>query len=177
GRVMVWRGQGAEALPLLAGQAAQVAPRLPVLAAAMYSDAANGATTVGSYLEAERLAWRAAGLLHDGADPALHGAVLAMLGWALILRGKTSQARRVLAEAARVGEALDPLGPDWLWLHLVLRCDVPLGRFERARAASLELCQRAREAGALAALGGMLLVAADTAFRLGDWDAADTAAL
>jgi ATP/maltotriose-dependent transcriptional regulator MalT len=100
-----------------------------------------------------------------------------MLGWALILRGKTSQARRVLAEAARVGEALDPLGPDWLWLHLVLRCDVPLGKFERARAASLELCQRAREAGALAALGGMLLVAADTAFRLGDWDAADTAAL
>src|SRR5439155_168158 len=45
------------------------------------------------------------------------------------------------------------------------------------RTESLELCQRAREAGALAALGGLLLVAADTAFRLGDWDAADTAAL
>jgi DNA-binding CsgD family transcriptional regulator len=177
GRVMLWLGQGADALPLLVEQAGLAAPRLPALAAAMYSDAANGATMIGSYLEAERLAWRAAGLLHDGADPALRGAVLAMLGWALILRGKASRARRVLAEAARIGEALDPLGPDWLWMHLVLRCDVPLGEFEQARAESLELCQRAREAGALAALGGMLLVAADTAFRLGDWDAADTAAL
>jgi len=177
GRVMLWLGQGADALPLLVEQAGLAAPRQPALAAAMYSDAANGATMIGSYLEAERLAWRAAGLLHDGADPALRGAVLAMLGWALILRGKAPRARRVLAEAARIGGALDPLGPDWLWLHLVLRCDVPLGEFERARTESLELCQRAREAGALAALGGMLLVAADTAFRLGDWDAADTAAL
>src|SRR5204862_2878792 len=42
---------------------------------------------------------------------------------------------------------------------------------------SLELSRRPREAGALAALSGMLLVAADTAFRLGDWDTADAAAL
>ena len=177
GRMMVWRGLGAEAVPLLVGQAGLVAPRLPALAAAMYSDAANGATTIGSYLEAERLAWRAAGLLRDGTDPALRGAVLGMLGWALTLRGKASQARRVLGEAARLAEGLDPLGPDWPWLHLILRCQIPLGEFEQARAKSLELCRRAREAGALAALSGMLLVAADTAFRLGDWDAADAAAL
>ena len=177
GQVMLWRGQGAEALPLLAGQAGLVAPRLPALAAAMYSDAANCATTTGSYLEAERLAWRAAGLLPADADPALRGAVLGMLGWALLLRGKASQARLVLGEAARLAAGDDPLGPDWLSLHLVLRCQIPLGEFERARAESLELCRRAREAGALAAVGGTLLVAADTAFRLGDWDAADAAAL
>ena len=174
---MVWRGLGAEAVPLLTGQAALVAPRLPALAAAMYSDAANGATTIGSYLEAERLAWRAAGLLDDGTDPALRGAVLGLLGWALTLRGKASQARRVLGEAARLAEGLDPLGPDWSWLHLILRCQIPLGEFEQARAKSLDLCRRAREAGALAALSGMLHVAADTAFRLGDWDTADAAAL
>ena len=177
GRMMVWRGLGAEAVPLLTGQAALVAPRLPALAAAMYSDAANGATTIGSYLEAERLAWRAAGLLDDGTDPALRGAVLGLLGWALTLRGKASQARRVLGEAARLAEGLDPLGPDWSWLHLILRCQIPLGEFEQARAKSLDLCRRAREAGALAALSGMLHVAADTAFRLGDWDTADAAAL
>ncbi|HWM95639.1 MAG TPA: AAA family ATPase, partial [Streptosporangiaceae bacterium] len=99
GRMMVWRGLGAEAVPLLVGQAGLVAPRLPALAATMYSDAANGATTIGSYLEAERLAWRAAGLLPADTDPALRGAVLGMLGWALTLRGKASQARRVTGEA------------------------------------------------------------------------------
>jgi ATP/maltotriose-dependent transcriptional regulator MalT len=35
------------------------------------------------------------------------------------------------------------------------------------------LCERARESGALAVLGGALLVAADVAFRLGQWDLAD----
>jgi DNA-binding CsgD family transcriptional regulator len=177
GQVMLWRGQAAEALPLLAGQAGLVAPRLPALAAAMYSDAANCATTTGSYLEAERLAWRAAELLPADADPALRGAVLGMLGWALLLRGKASRARRVLGEAARLAEGDDPLGLDWLSQHLVLRCQIPLGEFERARAESLELCRRTREAGALASVGGALLVAADAAFRLGDWDAADAAAL
>jgi DNA-binding CsgD family transcriptional regulator len=177
GQVMLWRGQAAEALPLLAGQAALVAPRLPALAAAMYSDAANCATTTGSYLEAERLAWRAAGLLPADADPALRGTVLGMLSWALLLRGKASRARRVLGEAARLAEDDDPLGLDWLSQHLVLRCQIPLGEFERARAESLELCRRTREAGALASVGGALLVAADAAFRLGDWDAADAAAL
>ena len=177
GQVMLWRGQAAEALPLLAGQAALVAPRLPALAAAMYSDAANCATTTGSYLEAERLAWRAAGLLPADADPALRGTVLGMLSWALLLRGKASRARRVLAEAARLAEGDDPLGLDWLSQHLVLRCQIPLGEFERARAESLELCRRTREAGALASVAGALLVAADAAFRLGDWEAADAAAL
>jgi hypothetical protein len=59
----------------------------------------------------------------------------------------------------------------------LLRCQIPLGEFEQAKAKSLELGRRAREAGALAALSGMLHVAADTAFRLGDWDTADAAAL
>jgi DNA-binding CsgD family transcriptional regulator len=176
GQVMLWCGQAAEALPLLAGQAGLVAPRLPALAAAMYSDAANCATTIGSYLEAERLAWRAAELLPADADRALRGSVLGMLGWALLLRGKASRARRVLGEAIRLAEGDDPLGLDWLAQHLILRCWIPLGEFERARAESLELCRRTREAGALASVGGALLVAADAAFRLGDWDAADAAA-
>jgi DNA-binding CsgD family transcriptional regulator len=177
GQVMLWRGQAAEALPLLAAQAGLVAPRLPALAAAMYSNAANCATTTGSCLEAERLAWQAAGLLPADADPALRGAVLGMLAWALLLRGKASRARRVLREAARLSQGDDPLGLDWLSQHLILRCQIPLGEFERARADSMELYRRTREAGALASVGGTLLVAADAAFRLGDWDAADAAAL
>jgi DNA-binding CsgD family transcriptional regulator len=199
--MLVWRGRADEATPLLVSRAEQVAERLPALAAMMYADASNGATTTGSYLEAERLARRAAGLLSDGAawgagmhraagadgadgpreapgpGPAGHGAVLAMLGWALCLRGKAPEARLVLGEAARLAHGLDRLGPDWPWLHVLLRCHIPLWDFERARAESLEAAGRARDAGALAALSGLLMIAADTSFRLGDWDAADAAAI
>src|SRR5690349_17916808 len=198
GRMLVWRGRADEATPLLVSQAEQVAARMPALAAMMYAGASDGATTTGSYLEAERLARRAAGLLRDGpawdagtrlaagADgprepsgpgPAGHGAVLAMLGWALCLRGKAPEARLVLGEAARLAHGLDRLGPDWPWLHVLLRCHIPLWDFERARAESLEAAGRARDAGALAALSGLLMIAADTAFRLGDWDVADAAAI
>src|SRR5581483_1132393 len=142
------RGGAAGPTPLLVGQAEQVAARLPAVAAMMYADASNGATTTGSYLEAERLARRAAGLLRDGAawgagthqasgapgpGPAGHGAVLAMLCWALCLRGKAPEARLVLGEATRLAQGLDPLGPDWPWLHVLLRCHIPLWDFERAR--------------------------------------------
>jgi DNA-binding CsgD family transcriptional regulator len=177
GRMLIWRGRPAEATPLLVDQARQVASRWPVLAAVMLADAANGATNTGSYLEAERLVRSAAGLLRDGDDPAVRGAVLGVLGWTLALRGKTPEARTVLTEAARFAAGRDWLGPDWAWLHVLLRSRIMLGEFEQAQAESLELCQRARDAGALAALSGVLHVAADTTFRLGDWDAADTAAL
>jgi DNA-binding CsgD family transcriptional regulator len=103
--------------------------------------------------------------------------VLATLCWALCLRGKAPEARLVLGEANRLARGLDPLGPDWPWLHMIRQCHIPLWDFERAQAESLEIARLARDAGALAALSGLLQVAADTAFRLGDWDAADAAAL
>jgi len=176
GRALVWRGRGAEATPLLVEQASRVAPRSPVLAAVMLADAANGATGINSYFEAERLGRRAADLLGDAGDPAVRGVVLAMRGWTLLLRGKAPEARPVLAEAFRLAEGLDGLGPDWPWLHILLRTRIPLGEFERARADNAELCRRAQDAGALAALCSARLVVADAAFRLGDWAAADAAA-
>ena len=177
GRMLVWRGRSAEATPLLVDQARQVAPRWPVLAAMMLADAANGATNTGAYLEAERLVRSAAGLLRDGDDPSVRGAVLGVLGWTLTLRGQVPEARAVLTEAARFAADRDWLGPDWSWLYVLLRCRIPLGEFEQARAESLALCRGARDAGALGALSGLLQVAADTTFRLGDWDAADALAL
>ena len=176
GRMLVWRGRGAEATPLLVEQASRAAPRWPVLAAVMLADAANGATTTNSYLEAERLARRAVALLGDGGDPAVRGAVLTMRGWTLVLRGKAPQARPVLAEAFRLADGLDGLGPDWPWLHILLRTRIPLGEFEQARAENGELCRRAQDAGAVATSCSARLVVADAAFRLGDWEAADAAA-
>ena len=150
GRLQVWRGRPAEATPLLVSHADRVASRWPVLAAEMLADAANGATAINSYLEAERLAQRAVGLLGDAGDPAVRGAVLTMRGWTLVLRGEAPEARPVLAEALRLAAGLDRLGPDWPWLHILLRTRIPLGEFEQARAENAELCRRAQDAGALA---------------------------
>ena len=175
GRIMVWSGQPAEAIALLVEGADSVAGRERALAAAMLADAANGCTAVNSYHRAEALARRAAGLLEDGGDAPEHAAVLAMLAWALVLRGKAPEALPVLAEAERLAEAFDPIGPSWSWQHLLLRARIPLGDFERARADGLALAARARDAGALATLGGGLIVAGDAAMRLGDWGTADEA--
>ena len=177
GRLQVWRGRPAEATPVLVVQADRVASRWPVLAAEMLADAANGATTINSYFEAERLAQRAVSLLGDEGDPAVRGAVLTMRGWTLLLRGKAPEARPVLAEAFCLADGLDRLGPDWPWVHILLRTRIPLGEFEQARAENAELCRRAQEAGALATMSAAGLLVADAAFRLGDWEAADAAAL
>ena len=173
GRIMVWSGSPAAATSLLEPEAQRAAGHDRALAATMLADAANGCTNTNAYGRAEALARRAVELLDDASDPSARAAVLAMHGWTLVLRGEVPRARPVLDRAERLAEGLDPLGPHWPWLHLLLRARIPLGEFERARDESAELCRRARDAGALATLGGALLVAADVAVRLGDWEEAD----
>jgi hypothetical protein len=96
-----------------------------------------------------------------------------VLGWVLTLRGRGPEARPVLSAARGWPRGLDELGPQWPWLHLLMRAQIPLGEFERAQAESAALCERARDEGALAMLSSAQLIAADCAFRLGEWDAAD----
>jgi len=175
GRLMIWSGSPVEAAKLLVAGAERVAGHDPGLAATMLADAANACTVTNSFTRAEALAHRAVALLGDGGDAATRGPVLAMLGWALVLRGKAPLARPVLSEAEQLSGGLDPLGVHWPWLHLLLLARIPLGELERARTESAALCEHAREAGALAALGGTLIVAAEVAFRAGDWEAADDA--
>ena len=173
--MMVWSGCPAEATRVLVAEAERAAGRDPALAAAMLADAANACTVTNSFHTAEELARRAVALHGEGGDPLARGPLLAMLGWALLLRGKAPLARPVLDEAERLAEGLDPLGLHGPWQHLLLLARLPLGELERARSESLDRCERARDAGALAALGGTLIVLAEAAFRLGDWDLADDA--
>jgi DNA-binding NarL/FixJ family response regulator len=174
GRLMVWGGSPAEATSLLVSEAEATADDDPVLGATMLADAANGAVNGNDYHRAEALACRAVGLLGDRGEKSARAAVIAMLAWVLVLRGKAPQARPLLADAERLAQGLDPLGPQWPWLHLLLRTRCPLEELEEARAQSAALCERAYEAGALATLSSALLVRADAEFRLGRWDAADT---
>ena len=177
GRLQVWRGRPAEATPVLVVQAHRVASRWPVLAAEMLAHAANGATTINSYFEAERLAQRAVGLLGDEGDPAVRGAVLTMRGWTLLLRGKAPEARPVLARGLPSrrwpGQARPGLA---VGAHPAQ--DAHPARGVRAGAGrERRTVPRAQEAGALATMSAAGLPVADAAFRLGDWEAADAAAL
>jgi DNA-binding CsgD family transcriptional regulator len=177
GRMLAW-GNAGEATTLLVAEAEQAAERGDrVLAATMLADAANGCTNLNAYDRALEYAERAVALLGRGGEPEARAPVLATLGWVLVLRGMTARGSEALREAERLAGGLDPLGPHWPWLHLLLRARIPLGELERAHTESTTLCERAREAGALAALGGALLVAADVAYRLGDWPAADALTL
>lgn len=176
-RLMIWSGSPAEAMDLLVAEAERAAEHDPVLGAMMLADAANGAANTNSYHRAEALALRAVTLLEDDGEDSARAAVLAMLGWVLVLRGKAPQARPVLGQAERLAQGLDPLGPHWPWLHLFLRTRCPLEDLERARTDSAAICARASDAGALATLSSALIVAADAEFRLGRWDAADAATL
>ena len=173
GRMMVWSGSPAEATELLVAEAERAVARDPGLAATIFADAAHGATNINSYTWGEELARQAVALLGDRGEPAVRGAVLATLGWMLVLRGKAPEGRPLLAEAAGIADGIDALGPHWPWLHLLLRALITLEELERAREEGLALAQRARDAGAVATLSGALLVVADVDFRLGDWKAAD----
>ena len=175
GRVMIWTGAPVEATQLLVAEGEHAAERHPALAAELLADASNGCTAINDYHRAETLARRAVELLGDERDPAARAPVQAIFGWALLLRGDAPGARLALEEAERLAAQLDPLGPHWPWHHLLLRARVPLGDFERALEDGLAIADRARDAGALATLGGALVVAADAAFRLGRWDVADDA--
>jgi DNA-binding CsgD family transcriptional regulator len=173
GRMLVWRGKGMQGMHVLTREAARAAESDPDLAATMLADAAVGATTVNAYLEAERLASEAVELLTAQTPATVRAPVLAASAYVLALRGKAPQARSVLQRANHLAKGLDGLGSHWPWMHLLLRTRIPQGEFEEALSESLALVSRAREAGSLATLSGALLVAADAAFRLGDWPAAE----
>jgi len=177
GLTLAWSGSVEPAVKLLASEAEQVATGDPALAAVMLADAAAACTATNRYDKAQALAERAAVLLGEGGDPPARARVLTILGWVLLLRGQARRGRSLLAEGQHLAAGLDPLAPGVQWLNFAMRARISSGEFEQALAEGLALVGRARDAGALAVLGGSLVVAADAAFRLGDWDCADSSTL
>jgi DNA-binding CsgD family transcriptional regulator len=175
GSMMTWSGDVESAARLLAGEADRVAAHDPVLAAAMLADAANACSATNRYHQAEALAERAASVLGDAGDASARAQVYASLGWALTLRGLAQRAAEVVGVAERLAVGLDPLAPGRQWLHFIFRARMALGEYEHAYAEGMRVATLAREAGALAVLGGALIVAAEAAYGLGDWPAADAA--
>jgi DNA-binding CsgD family transcriptional regulator len=169
GLLMFWGGKALAAAVLLEDEAERAIAYAPLDAAAMLADAAMANAAEGDCRRTLALAERAAALLGEGGEPAARAQVLAMLSWALVLRGQVRRARPVLEEAGRLTAAIDPLSPAAQSVIVAINARLPTGEFERARAECLAICERAREAGALGALPIPLAVAADAAYRLGDW--------
>jgi DNA-binding CsgD family transcriptional regulator len=171
--VMAWSGSVREAAGLLVEGADRVLVVAPDVAAVMLADAAAASTARNDYHGAAALVTRATALLGDGMEPHIRAHVLTITGWVRLLRGDGPGARDTLTRARTLAAGADPLGPAGHWLHFLVRARIAAGELECALTESLALCDQAREAGALSALGGALAVAADASLRLGQWAATD----
>lgn len=170
GVITAWGGRVEDALELLERSADVLTVVNPPMAAVVLSDAAFACSALGDCRRTLAIAERAAGLLGETASPAERAPVLAILSWALVLRGQTVRARPIIDEARRLAAALDPSSPAAQVVSISINCRLPSEDYEGALADNLAQAAVAEEAGALYGLPNPLCVAAMAAFRLGRWD-------
>jgi tetratricopeptide (TPR) repeat protein len=108
----------------------------------------------------------------DAAAP-LRCHALALLGMSRSLRGATAEGADVLDEAARLLAEVDPISPAAQSISFALHGRLCAGQARELRRQVMTLESAAREAGGYGLLPYPLLVAADAAYRLGDWQAAE----
>jgi DNA-binding CsgD family transcriptional regulator len=171
--VLTWSGRVGLATDLLVEWADRIVGTQPVHAATMLADAAIASSALADAPRTLALAERAVSALGDAGDPSARGRVLSALAFALQLQGHARRAAPVTREADLSAAATDPLAPGAQWHNVLLRARLAGGELEPVGARCHDLARRAREAGALWTLAGAVTVAADVAYRLGDWDAAD----
>jgi len=170
--VTLWSGRVVEARELLEASADGAASAHPAMAALILADASFACCAAADCPRALELAERARGLLDHDADPAVRAPVLAVLSWALILRGESGRARPLMQEAIDLAPTLDPFSPAAQLVLIALNCRLPFEDYEAVLADALARADGARESGSLYALPMPLATAAQAADRLGRWDAA-----
>jgi tetratricopeptide (TPR) repeat protein len=143
----------------------QPGDRLAVCRGAAASERRGAHRALADVLRAEQRAWHLAAAA-IGPDESAAAELERAAG--------AAAARRGFASAAVALERAARLSPD---TQAFLRAHIVTGDFEQALAEGLALADRAREAGAVATLGGALVVASDAAFRLGQWETTDAATL
>ncbi len=156
---------------LLAG-AAEVESIDRELAATMLADAGVSAVVAGRCDAAFEAAARAAEVLPRKATDQVRCQVHSIHGMALIIRGRPREGDRELELAASLLETVDPVSPGAQSISLALHARLATGRERALRDGALGLVVRGREAGTVGMLPYYLLIAADSAFRLGAWERA-----
>jgi DNA-binding CsgD family transcriptional regulator len=158
---------------LLTEEAERLTPVDPCIAATLHSDAAVTAAVAGDCRLVLGSAERAAAILPADADATSRCQVLSMLGTGLSVRGRTEEARQALDEAGRLLPEVSPLSPAAQSISLGLGARLSTGQEEVLRREALSLARAARDAQTPGLLPYYGLVAADSAYRTGDWSAAE----
>ena len=173
GRADTWLGHPARAIDDLVRAADGVLGVDAGRAARLYAEAALPCALVGRVSEMLRVAECAAAAQPHTAQPRAGGPLPAAVASAsaLLLAGRTAQARRRAAEAERLAPFTDPL---WNGHHVVLLAQV-LARLEQPAAARRLLglvLDAARHAAVPSVLAFALVVRAELDFACGQWAAA-----
>jgi DNA-binding CsgD family transcriptional regulator len=157
---------------MLTEEAERIAEIDPSEAAAMHADAGVTAAVLGNCNLVLDSAERAAAILPDDAPPTVRCQVRSILGMGLALRGRTDAGREALDEAGRLLGEVDPLTPAAQSISLALGSRFCTGQEDVLREEAESLAAAAREAGAIGIFPYYELLVADSAYRTGDWDAA-----
>lgn len=144
----------------------------PAMATAMHADAAMIAVVAGDCPLALDSAERAISALPADAPPTLRCHALSIWAMAIAVRGRIGEANAAYDEAAELLGQVDPYSPATASISFAMHSMLCTGRAADCRERELALIERAREIGSHGLVPYGLLVAADAAYRLGDWDAA-----
>ncbi len=148
----------------------------PALAATFHADAALTAIVASDCRLALESARRAAAVLPPSAPASPRCQVLAMLGLSLALRGEYDDARSALDSASPLLAAVDALTPAAQSIAFAFAGRHCLGQEAEMRRELGTLVTLAREAGSTTLRRYAQLLLSDSAFCLGDWEAAERAA-
>ena len=144
----------------------------PGAAAAMLADAALLAGVSGQVGAGLPAARRAVEIVPDDASPMIRCRVLALSGIASALAGESSGARAQLDEAGRLLARIDSLSPGTQSAVLGMHARVCTGQVAQFQAELARLLEMARETDTFGLLPYLLAVAADAAYRVGNWEEA-----
>jgi DNA-binding CsgD family transcriptional regulator len=158
---------------LLTEEAERVRPLDAATAAFMHADAGVVAVVGGHCRLALESAERALASLPNGASATVRAQVYSILGMGLALRGRADEARDALDRAGALLCEVDPLSPPAQSTGFCLHARLCTGQEARLLEETRALAIAAESGESTGLLPYYALVAADAAYRLGDWDAAE----
>jgi len=158
---------------MLSEEAERITPIDRAMAAMLHADAGVSAVVAGDCRLALSSAEQAVAILPDDATESIRCQVHAILGMGLALAGRTVEARIALDEAGKLLPQVPPISPAAGSIAFSLGARLCTGQEELLRDELRSLIAAAQGTGTRGLLPYDQLLAADVAYRLGDWDAAD----